>query len=44
MGYKVEKLDRMWYAGLDKRGLKRGDWRHLNEKELTSIKKMVKLK
>ena len=44
MGYKVDKLDRMWYAGLDKRGLKRGDWRHLNEKELTALKKMVKLK
>ncbi|MFN5025489.1 MAG: pseudouridine synthase [Bacteroidota bacterium] len=44
LGYKVDKLDRIWYAGFDKRALKRGQWRELNERELTTLKKLVKLK
>lgn len=43
VGYKVEKLDRIWYAGLDKRGLKRGQWRELNSRELNAVKKLVRL-
>jgi len=43
VGYPLEKLDRVWYAGLNKRGLKRGQWRHLEERELKALKKMVKL-
>lgn len=44
LGYKVDKLDRALYANLDKRKLKRGEWRHLTEKELKEIKRMVHLK
>jgi|GEM_PF-181556 23S rRNA pseudouridine2605 synthase len=44
LGYKVDKLDRIWYAGFDKRALKRGQWRELNDRELTALKKLVKLK
>jgi 23S rRNA pseudouridine2605 synthase len=44
LGYKVDKLDRIWYAGLDKRALKRGQWRELNDRELSALKKLVKLK
>jgi 23S rRNA pseudouridine2605 synthase len=43
LGYVVDRLDRVWYAGFDKRGLKRGQWRHLTDKELTRVKKLVKL-
>jgi 23S rRNA pseudouridine2605 synthase len=43
LGYKVERLDRVWYAGFDKRGLKRGEWRHLGDRELNNLKKLVKL-
>ena len=43
LGYSVEKLDRLWYAGLNKKSLKRGEWKHLSEQEIRSIKKLVKL-
>jgi 23S rRNA pseudouridine2605 synthase len=43
LGYRVDRLDRIWYAGFDKRSLKRGQWRHLSDKELTRVKKLVKL-
>lgn len=39
LGYEVEKLDRTFYAGLDKRGLDRGKWRFLTEKEVTLLKR-----
>ncbi len=44
LGYSVEKLDRVLYAGLEKGILKRGEWRELNEKELKVLKKSVHLK
>ena len=36
--YEVRKLDRINYAGLTQRGLKRGSWRYLNAKEIEKIK------
>ncbi len=38
MGYEVEKLDRMMYAGLTKKNLPRGKWRYLNEREIVLLK------
>ncbi len=35
--YEVRKLDRINYAGLTQRGLKRGAWRYLNAKEIEKI-------
>jgi 23S rRNA pseudouridine2605 synthase len=34
LGYKVYKLDRVYFAGLTKKNLGRGKWRYLNEKEV----------
>ena len=34
LGYKVQKLDRVYFAGLTKKGLKRGGWRFLTPKEV----------
>lgn len=39
LGYKVIRLDRVYFAGLTKKGLPRGRWRHLTNKELSIIKK-----
>ena len=36
--YKIEKLDRVYYAGLTKKNLPRGKWRYLTAKEITFIK------
>ena len=38
LGYKVVKLDRVLFAGLTKKGLRRGDWRYLSEQELSFLK------
>ena len=38
LGYKVEKLDRVYFAGLTKKNLRRGQWRFLTEKELGILK------
>ncbi len=37
-GYRVKKLDRVYYAGLTKKDLPRGRWRHLTEKEILMLK------
>ncbi len=37
LGYKVTKLDRVMFAGLTKKGLKRGDWRFLTEQEVALL-------
>jgi 23S rRNA pseudouridine2605 synthase len=37
-GYKVQKLDRVFFAGLTKKGLKRGQWRFLSAKEASYLK------
>jgi len=38
LGYQVEKLDRMMYAGLTKKNLPRGKWRFLDEREIVLLK------
>ena len=38
LGYKVTKLDRVYFAGLTKKGLKRGDWRYLTELEVNMLR------
>lgn len=38
LGYKVRKLDRVYFAGLTKRGLQRGQWRFLTQKEVNMLK------
>lgn len=38
LGYEVEKLDRVMYAGLTKKNVPRGKWRFLNEKEIILLK------
>lgn len=38
LGYKVMRLDRAAYAGLGKKGLPRGRWRFLTEKEISYLK------
>jgi len=37
MGYRVIRLDRVVFAGLTKKGLKRGDWRFLTEQEVAML-------
>jgi 23S rRNA pseudouridine2605 synthase len=37
-GYKILKLDRVYFAGLTKKGLNRGQWRFLTEKEISMLK------
>ncbi|MBA4302607.1 MAG: RNA-binding protein [Sphingobacteriaceae bacterium] len=40
LGYDVVKLDRVYYAGLTKKDLPRGNWRYLSPKEITRLKSM----
>jgi 23S rRNA pseudouridine2605 synthase len=44
LGYEVMKLDRVVYAGLDKSGLARGKWRVLTEKEISDLKRAVRIR
>ncbi|MCI1639742.1 MAG: pseudouridine synthase [Bacteroidales bacterium] len=37
-GYDVRALDRVYFAGLTKKGLKRGEWRNLTEGEVNILK------
>jgi len=39
LGYKVKKLDRVYYAGLTKKNLPRGKWRFLTEAEISMLKR-----
>ena len=39
LGYRVKKLDRVYYAGLTKKKLPRGKWRFLTDKEVAILKK-----
>lgn len=39
LGYKIKKLDRVYFAGLTKKNLPRGKWRFLNEKEINMLKR-----
>ena len=38
LGYKVRKLDRVYFAGLTKKNLRRGQWRFLSDEEATMLK------
>ena len=38
LGYKVVKLDRVFFAGLTKKNVRRGDWRFLTEKEVSMLR------
>lgn len=38
LGYHVVKLDRVFFAGLTKKNVKRGDWRFLTEKEVNMLR------
>ena len=39
LGYRVKKLDRVYFAGLTKKNLPRGKWRFLSEKEVSMLKR-----
>jgi len=41
LGYKVKKLDRVYFAGLTKKNLSRGRWRFLTEKEISMLKRGI---
>ncbi|MCK9159980.1 MAG: pseudouridine synthase [Bacteroidaceae bacterium] len=38
LGYKVIKLDRVFFASLTKKGLRRGEWRYLTEEEVNFLR------
>jgi 23S rRNA pseudouridine2605 synthase len=41
LGYKVKKLDRVYFAGLTKKNVPRGKWRYLNDKEISMLKRGI---
>jgi 23S rRNA pseudouridine2605 synthase len=41
LGYRVRKLDRVYFAGLTKKNLPRGKWRFLTEKEVSMLKRGI---
>jgi 23S rRNA pseudouridine2605 synthase len=41
LNYKVKKLDRVYFAGLTKKNLKRGRWRFLSDKEVSMLKRGI---
>ncbi|MCS6989048.1 MAG: rRNA pseudouridine synthase [Chloroherpetonaceae bacterium] len=43
LGYDVKKLDRVAYAGIAHKGLRRGEWRYLSPQEVDSLFKLVGL-
>lgn len=38
LGYRVNKLDRVLFAGLTKKNLRRGEWRYLTDKEVNMLR------
>ena len=38
LGYTVEKLDRVFFAGITKKNIPRGKWRFLSEEEVRMLK------
>jgi len=42
LGYEISRLDRVMYAGLTKKDLPRGKWRHLKSPELIQLKHLNK--
>lgn len=41
LGYRVRKLDRVSFAGLTKKNLQRGKWRHLTIREVSMLKRGI---
>ena len=41
LGYKVKKLDRVYFAGLTKKNVARGKWRFLTDKEVSMLKRGI---
>ncbi len=41
LGYRVRKLDRVYFAGLTKKNVQRGKWRYLNDKEISMLKRGI---
>lgn len=41
LGYRVKKLDRVYFAGLTKKNLTRGKWRFLTDKEIIMLKRGI---
>jgi 23S rRNA pseudouridine2605 synthase len=41
LGYRVKKLDRVYFAGLTKKNVQRGKWRFLNDKEISMLKRGI---
>jgi 23S rRNA pseudouridine2605 synthase len=41
LGYKVRKLDRVYFAGLTKKNVPRGKWRFLSDKEISMLKRGI---
>jgi 23S rRNA pseudouridine2605 synthase len=41
LGYRVKKLDRVYFAGLTKKNLQRGKWRFLSDKEISMLKRGI---
>jgi 23S rRNA pseudouridine2605 synthase len=41
LGYKVKKLDRVYFAGLTKKNVQRGKWRFLSDKEISMLKRGI---
>jgi 23S rRNA pseudouridine2605 synthase len=41
LGYRVKKLDRVYFAGLTKKNVQRGKWRYLSEKEISMLKRGI---
>ena len=41
LGYEVQKLDRVYYAGLTKKNLPRGKFRHLTTQEVIMLKHFI---
>jgi 23S rRNA pseudouridine2605 synthase len=39
LGYKITMLDRVYFAGLTKKGLPRGKWRYLSREEVSVLKR-----
>lgn len=42
-GYEVIRLDRKLYGGITTRGLARGEWRRLERKEISALRRLVNL-
>jgi 23S rRNA pseudouridine2605 synthase len=41
LGYRVKKLDRVYFAGLTKKNVQRGKWRFLSDKEVSMLKRGI---